>query len=80
MSNSTQSNSKIKLDEIIVPENILNTIPKANKVSEHLRYYIENHRLKKPIKLTPNNKLRDGYVSLLTAKSVGLEEVEVEYV
>ena len=67
---------KVKLfpEEIIVPENFV--YPKLGKVSRHIEKYAMNQSLD-PIIVDENNVLIDGYCSLIVAKIVRMDEVEV---
>ncbi len=67
---------KVKLlpEEIIVPENF--GYPKLDKVSRHIEKYARNQSLD-PIIVDENDILIDGYCSLIVAKIVRMDEVEV---
>lgn len=67
---------KVKLfpEEIIVPENFV--YPKLNKVSRHIEKYAMDQSLD-PIIVDENNVLIDGYCSLIVAKIVRKNKLEV---
>ena len=67
---------KVKLfpEEIIVPENFV--YPKLGKVSRHIEKYAVNQSLD-PIIVDENNVLIDGYCSLIVAKIVRKNKLEV---
>lgn len=67
---------KVKLfpEEIIVPENFV--YPKLDKVSRHIEKYDMNQSLD-PIIVDENNVLIDGYCSLIVAKIVRKNKLEV---
>ena len=67
---------KVKLfpEEIIVPENF--GYPDLDKVSRHIVEYTRNQSLD-PIIVDENNVLIDGYCSLIVAKIVRKNKLEV---
>lgn len=71
---------KLLLTEIIVPEALLNTTPKEKKVQKELDYYKTNGKFEKPfIVLKKNMHLLDSYARYVAAKELGLSEVVVVF-
>ena len=68
---------KIKLNEIKIKDDFLNSKPKKEKLKKHLQHYIKNDDFMKPILLDKDNILLDGYITYLIAKIFNYEEIEV---
>ena len=52
-------------------------LPKINKMSEKLTYYIKNNKYEQPIVLDNENWLIDGYTTYLIAKYTNEKYVKV---
>jgi len=71
----------LPISDIIVPEAVLNTIPKRKKVQKELDYYKEHGKFEKPfIVRNKNMHLQDSYSRYIAAKELGLNEISVEFV
>lgn len=66
----------IKLDKIIIADTFLNTAPSEKKVNAVRNYYKQHGEFDKPIVLSKNNILLDGYIRYIVAKENGLQEIE----
>ena len=69
-------NEKIDISKIVVPIEFMQTIPAAYKIDKVKEYYKCNGKLDKPIVLSNNNVLVDGYTRYIVAKENGLSEIE----
>jgi len=68
---------KIKLSQIKVPYNYKRTPPKKHKIEKHEQYFLANHHFKKPIVITENRTLIDGYIDYLLACKYEMRKVDV---
>lgn len=69
-------NEKIDISKIVVPTEFMQTVPAAHKIDKVEEYYKCNGKLDKPIVLSKNNVLVDGYTRYIVAKENGLSEIE----
>lgn len=67
----------MKVEDIIVRESFLNTIPKENKMKECRDYWKENQKQDRYIVVDRNNVLVDGYIQYLVLKENGIEEAKI---
>lgn len=69
-------NEKIDISKVVVPIEFMQTVPAAHKMDKVKEYYKCNGKLDKPIVLSKNNVLVDGYTRYIVAKENGLSEIE----
>lgn len=69
------NNKYIKTAKIIIPECFANTVPSAEKVKAKMEYYEKHGRFEKPISISRDNILVDGYISYLIAKEKGIKKL-----
>lgn len=69
-------NKKIDISKVVVPIEFMQTVPAAHKIDKVKEYYKSNGKLDKPIMLSKNNVLVDGYIRYIVAKENGLSEIE----
>lgn len=66
----------MKLSSLIIPSVFDMTIVKKNKLEKIKEYYYKNHSLDKPITITKDNIIIDGYARYVFARNFELETVE----
>lgn len=64
----------INIDEIVVPDSLLNSLPKQKKIDYVRNYYEQHNNLDKPV-VIQNGILVDNYIRYLVAKEVGMTEI-----
>lgn len=67
----------MKLEDIIIRESFLNTIPRENKMKECRDYWINNQKQDRYIVVDRNKVLVDGYIQYLVLKENGVDEAEI---
>ena len=68
---------KMKLSEIKIRENFLNTIPSPTKYQKKREKWLRTGRQDKYIVINKDGYLEDGYITYLVMKEFGVEEVKV---
>ena len=68
----------MKITDIKIPKSFLKTPPRERKIVSAAEYYNQYGQLKKPIVITANNYLVDGYARYLAAQRLGLTDVPVD--
>lgn len=69
------NNKYIKTAKIIIPECFAETIPSSEKVKAKVEYYEKHGKFQKPITISKNNILVDGYINYLIAKEKGIKKL-----
>lgn len=69
------NNKYIKTAKIIIPQCFAETIPSAGKVKAKMEYYEKHGRFEKPITISRNNILVDGYINYLIAREKGIKKL-----
>lgn len=69
-------NKKIDINKVVVPTEFMQTVPATYKIEKVQEHYKSNGKLDKPIVLSKNNVLVDGYTRYIVAKENGLSEIE----
>lgn len=69
--------SKMKLSEIKIRENFLNTIPSPTKYQKKKEKWLRTGRQDRYIVINKDGYLEDGYITYLVMKEFGVEEVKV---
>ncbi len=68
----------LKIDKIKIPEAYAATIPKRNKINNHMKYYLEYGTFKDNIVVTQRNTLVDGLCNYIIAMVCGMDTVQCE--
>jgi hypothetical protein len=68
----------IKVSELKVPDSFANTVVKQNKMECIKSYYSKHHTLDKPVTITKDNIIIDGYARYVFVKNIGLYTIECE--
>lgn len=69
--------TKMKLSEIKIRENFLNTIPNPTKYQKKREKWLRTGRQDRYIVIDKDGYLEDGYITYLLMKEFGVEEVKV---
>ena len=70
----------IRIDMIKVRGRFKQFKPSQDKIEAKINTFIDNGKFDKPIIIDNNRILKDGYISLIVAKMIGLKEVSAIYV
>lgn len=65
----------VLLDSIVITEEFKSTLPRPKKFKKHYDYFRKYHTLMKPIVLSSDNVLLDGYIDYLIAKMMMIKNV-----
>ena len=71
---------KVKVSDIIIPEEFKATKQKKKKMLQKREFYIKNDRFESKIVLNKDFLLIDGYTSYIIAKENGMKYVEAYFV
>lgn len=71
---------KVKVSDIIIPEEFKATKPRFKKMIQKREFYRKNDRFESKIVLNKDFLLIDGYTSYIIAKENGMKYVEVYFV
>ena len=71
---------KIKVSDIIIPEEFKATKPRFKKMIQKREFYRKNDRFESKIVLNKDFLLIDGYTSYIIAKENGMKYVEAYFV
>ena len=63
----------ININDIKVPSHFAESVPSETKLNQARQYFIENGRLDKPIVITKDMELVDGYIRYLVLKGYEIE-------
>lgn len=66
----------IKLDEIIIPNKMSQSVPSKEKVSKARKYFITFGKIDKPIVIDENKVLIDGYIRYLVLNGFGVIQTD----
>ena len=71
---------KVKVSDIIIPEEFKATKPRLKKMIQKREFYRKNDRFESKIVLNKDFLLIDGYTSYIIAKENGMKYVEAYFV
>lgn len=75
---------KLSLNEIVVPDSFLKTLPKHEKIESAINFYKMNGRFDKPIVVKKDIKsgkwvLCDSYARYVAAQRLNLDSIEITF-